>query len=372
MPDATSLPTAPPDLILHIGTGKTGTTSLQHLFHANRDRLAEAGILYPLTPGQNRHHRLSLFGMPDGRLDRTVVWGREKYVDPARFRRDFRRRLKREIDEAGLPRLLLSDEALYGAPVPSVERVSALMNRLSSRVTVVVYLRRQDDHLASRYQQVVKVGETRRLVERTGALDLSSTYDYFARLQLWNRVLAPDELVVRRFERDSFVRGSLLEDFFEAAGVRVPLDHWSDDQRHNESLDAEAVEFVRLLNICREEFPDLAAGGPRNRPIVQRLAQVLTGPTLTMPAAQLEEFMAKWQESNRRVAESFLGDESGVLFRQPRKERNTTSEQYLDPARLDELLGVVELPEQLHEPMRRVAEREARTYESALSERGSS
>jgi hypothetical protein len=38
------------DLVLHIGSGKTGTSSIQGFLHRNRDRLATLGYLYPRTP----------------------------------------------------------------------------------------------------------------------------------------------------------------------------------------------------------------------------------------------------------------------------------------------------------------------------------
>jgi len=56
----------PVDLVLHIGTGKTGTTSIQSFMNANRSRLAELGFLYPRTPGKVRHTRISLSVLPEG------------------------------------------------------------------------------------------------------------------------------------------------------------------------------------------------------------------------------------------------------------------------------------------------------------------
>ncbi|HEX5860251.1 MAG TPA: hypothetical protein VFY58_00315, partial [Nocardioides sp.] len=47
-------------VVLHIGMGKTGTTSIQGWLHRNRERLAERGILYPASPGERRHVRLGL------------------------------------------------------------------------------------------------------------------------------------------------------------------------------------------------------------------------------------------------------------------------------------------------------------------------
>ena len=68
--------------------------------------------------------------------------------------------------------------------------------------------------------------------------------------------------------------------------------------------------------------------------------------------------METWAESNRAVAREFVGDETGQLFRAPRKSQNTTTEQRLDPARLDHFLQLLELPKRMHAPLRQIVERE--------------
>ena len=52
------MPTAKPDLLLHVGTPKTGTTSLQFALHKSHDLLLRCGILYPdveLHPAPPKH-----------------------------------------------------------------------------------------------------------------------------------------------------------------------------------------------------------------------------------------------------------------------------------------------------------------------------
>jgi hypothetical protein len=348
--------------VLHIGSGKTGTSSLQFFLHRNRARLAEMGTLYPETPGRRRHTRFGLFLQPDQALGTRPSWEREQLSSPEEFRQTFQRRLFEEIDESGLDRVLISDEALYGSPDPALERLRRFTGRVAGSLRLVVYLRRQDDHLVSRYQQVVKVGETRRLEERTRQLDLSKTYAYHARLQKWQRLLEPTELVVRRFERESFTDGSLYQDFLHAAGIDARADDLEQVEPVNESLDCEAVEFLRILNIFRAEHEEAAALPKQNRPLVVKLSESCNGPTLTLPGPFLDEFMAQWEAGNQRVARELLGDESGQLFRTPRKTRNTTTEQFLDPARLDYFLDLLRLPKQMHAPLRTLVEREAKAH----------
>ena len=48
--------TQPPDLIVHIGHYKTGTTALQVFCAANRDLLARQGLLYAERPLKHAKH----------------------------------------------------------------------------------------------------------------------------------------------------------------------------------------------------------------------------------------------------------------------------------------------------------------------------
>jgi hypothetical protein len=221
-------------------------------------------------------------------------------------------------------------------------------------------LRRQDDHVVSRYQYRVQTGQTGRLEELVHHPSLSRIYDYYTRARTWQNVLQPSLFVIRRFERESFVHGSLYEDFLDSAGIGARTEDMTATKPAKESLDAESVEFLRMLNLLRVRDPLAAAPlPPTNRPLVGRLAAECDGPTLTMPPRFFDQFMLKWEDSNRRVALEFLGDSSGQLFRTPRKTRNTTTEQRLDPARLDYFLELLDIPEKSHGALRLLVNREA-------------
>ena len=346
-------------LTLHIGTGKTGTSSIQKFLAANRERLLAAGHLYPRTPGKFRHVRVSLSMKTDQQLAGDFAWHRQKYSDPERMRRTFSRLLQREIEESGTDRLLLSDEGLYGAPDDAILRLRQYTDHLARDVRVVVYLRRQDDHLLSRYQQVVKVGQTQRLTE-WAAGDMTRTYDYRTRLDFWERAMAPSTLVVRPFQRTRFPGGSLLRDFFDACDIHVPIDDLEPTRDQNESLDADSVEFLRLWNLYQQQTLGLLEAAIDNREVLAGLRTVSSGPKLTLRAPLLRDFMARWEESNRAVAQRYLGDPRGALFLTDHGRGSTTSDQRLDPDRLQELMVAVRLPQEARAPMRRLCERENR------------
>jgi hypothetical protein len=348
----------PVDVILHIGSGKTGTSTIQRVLRRNPEALRAAGFLYPRTPGKLRHTALGLFVRPDDELVTHADWLTGGYDDPEGFRRNFRRRLDREVARSGARGVVLSDEGLFSAGDRTIGRMRRFTRRLGGRVRLVVYLRRQDDHLISRYQQVVKMGEIAPLTTWMQQ-DWIGTYDYHLRLASWQAV-EPDAFVVRRFERDRMVSGSLVSDFLDAAGISLDEADLTHTEPRNESLGAEAIEMLRILNIHRVKHEGERPGLFGSHHHVVRLREVDTGPVLTLPGPQLDRFMATWSDSNRRVAQEFLDEGAGDLFSADRKTAGTTTEQRLDPDRLDHYFELLEIPEVQHDAIRRIAKKEAR------------
>lgn len=351
-------PADPVDVVLHIGSGKTGTSTIQRVLRRNPEALLETGHLYPRTPGQVRHTRLGLYVRPDDELVRHPDWLTGDFGAVADFRRDFRRRVEREIARSGASRVVFSDEGLFSAGERTIRRMRRFTTRLGGQVRLVVYLRRQDDHLISRYQQVVKMGETTPLTTWMKQ-DWTGTYDYHLRLVSWQE-LEPDAFVVRRFERERMVGRSLVSDFLDAAGIELDEADLTHTEPRNESLGAEAIELLRILNLDRVEHEGERPGLFGNHHHVVRLREVETGPVLTLPDSELDRFMATWTASNRRVAREFLDDATGELFGSDRKSTGTTIEQRLDPARLDHYFDLLEIPESRHARIRRIAEKQAR------------
>ena len=347
-----------PAVVLHVGMGKTGTSTIQATFHRNRRRLAKRGILYPKTPGKRRHIRLGLSMQADDGVPRqSVGWRRQDVSTPGELRPQFEEALFEEL-ESRPQQVVLSDEALLTASDTGIGNLRDLLDRMASSVRVVAYLRRQDDHLCSRYPQMVKrEGEVRMLSERAQA-DLSHIYDYHARLVAWRDVLRPDDLVVRTFERSRFADRSLLEDFLDASGLELRAENLKEVRSKNESLDAESVEFLRLVNLYRAERGERPSRDLTND-LVRKLNKIPRGPTLTLTEPQLEEFMQQWEPSNAAVAREFTGNPERPLFGNDRKSRATTTEQHLDAARLAHFFEVLELPDEMQASLRRIAEEQA-------------
>lgn len=129
---------------IHIGFGKTGTTTIQRFLSLNRKHLSELGVLYPALRGKKvPHHNL------------VHDLGR-----PARFNAEFGTwkdvgALVRRHPEHSI---LLSSESFQSLPASAIGQIQAHLR--GRAVKIIVYLRRQSDLAESWYLQALKTGRT--------------------------------------------------------------------------------------------------------------------------------------------------------------------------------------------------------------------
>jgi hypothetical protein len=201
------------EIVLHIGTHKTGTTALQETLAASGPQLAARGIIYPrLHPRETGHHRL---------VTPWIDLAHRGYVGPSAA--ELWRRLT-ERHAGGRDTLVLSSEGFSRARPQAVDfaELAGLVTGFGRR-TVVCYLRNQADYIQSVYLQVLKRGQfvdfdrfvAACLAERhAGGVFL----DYGALHARVRAGFAPEEIRFLSYEEASRHPGGIVLHFLEALG----------------------------------------------------------------------------------------------------------------------------------------------------------
>ena len=136
----------------------------------------------------------------------------------------------------------------------------------------------------------------------------------------------------------------------------------------NESLDAETVEFLRILNLHLVEHEGARLGRSPSQ-AGGRPGAVLDRTDIDDARECPPRVHGHRGRSPTRLLPASSSETTAPVVPAPRKTGNTTTEQHLDPARLDHFLALTELPEQMHAPLRRLVEREASTRSSRTPRR---
>jgi hypothetical protein len=292
------------NLFLHIGTEKTGTTSVQKFMATNRALLQRDGVLYPEAPGTENH--LALTAVSKRR--RNEIWDKLGLNDEA-VRRAFcdnlREKLAAELSGSSCETVIMSGEHCSSRlrSVDDVRRLYEFLAPFFSRMSVVVYLRRQDDFLMSTHSTDVKNGSVRPL-EVPDEEEVHFRYDYWELLSRWSGVFGRENIVCRKYGKGFLKDDSIVSDFLQAVGIARGADYQLPGNM-NESLDADCLEFLRLLNKHLK-------GTERLQKIVAALQGISAGPLIDLSPQERSSFMGALRESNRRVALEYFDGEAAT------------------------------------------------------------
>lgn len=229
-----------PRVILHLGTYKTGTSSIQNDLQSNRAALLSRGVLYPQT-GLTKNSELGYRHTP---LVHKFTSRGEAELPAALFR---------EIRETGCETVILSSEA-WSAP-RSFSHLNHCMARFRDEgieeVSAVLFLRNIADYRVSLYREFTCNQRSKRTYE--GYVKHGhGIFDYLLLVRFY-RTLFGDRLIVRMFGRDDSLktfRDALGADIFDGIPVTA-------DRANTKSVDALDVEIIRCLNVADRPQADI-------------------------------------------------------------------------------------------------------------------
>lgn len=283
-------------ILMHIGCAKGGSSAIQRFLRENVDAIAGQGITVAtddLVPGSAvSGNQIELF---------QTLAHQERPIEDWGQRCD-------ALAASGVETLLVSAENLCN-PFGLGTALASVADRHD--VSVLMYVRRQDDYLESAWQQwYVKDGESLMswLLREVGVLA-----DWEAYLQQWVDGFGVDAITVRRYERSAFPDGDVCSDYAEWAGI--DRSDMRSPRNANPSLNASVSRFV-------EGHPEFFVDQHDHR--FYRFLQLHGGPGVEKGSgaplftlAERQGIMRHYADANERLRQRFLPDHDGPLFAEP-------------------------------------------------------
>lgn len=306
-----------PELILHIGQSKTGTSSIQRVLGARRAQLMAMGVCYPASPGWANHGMLpASLVAPDqlGHFNPALWDGMGAEARLARFRREFAEEM------AALPAttrlIILSAEQCAGllATQEAIARLRDLVAPLAGRIRVVMYLRRQDAHFASGYTQALRVAQISPPGLPPYGPDRLPHYDYATLLDNWAAVFGDAAIEPRIFERGSMLNGDAVDDFLALAGIDLAVPPDDADRHSNLSVTPAAIELMRRMGEAMRDTPEgLSAASPLWRRFATAVSDAMPGPGWKPPPAEAAAFLARYAAVNEATRRRWFPDRPALF-----------------------------------------------------------
>lgn len=305
------------EIVLHIGTEKTATTSLQSFFALNQRKLSDAGIWYPYEEALDYCHRSAHFPLAASLCEECPDFvTRDKYFDSktlfARLFEDFAQQPEHT--------LLLSAEH-FSSRCSRPERIGGLGELLRERnLRILVYLRPQHEMLLSAYSTFLRSGGKKTLDEVSRSMWLRPKalyFNYLFMLQRWWETFGRERVSVRIFQPGRLVGGDIYQDFLACLGVDLPAPITPEKQ--NEQMSKELADFLYLAN---QHFPTFRENDRRGWELGQRFRGEISplfarsgSPMIHLLSEELrrdtKEFFAEYNRELCDIARPELG---GQLF----------------------------------------------------------
>ncbi|MEO1104042.1 MAG: hypothetical protein AAFW98_09985 [Pseudomonadota bacterium] len=264
-------------LWLHVGSHKTGTTSIQRTFDASRRVLDRAGIVYPTNiVGEIYRGRTSL----------------KSHLFVSQSVREGRVATHLEAFARAYPGrdMLLSSEHFEKLSHDERKLLAKTAATYFGDVRVIAYFREPLGLAVSRLSTWIKRGEA--LFD--GGRAKVQHYRYIDQLGGWRQAFGPDNVIVRPFDRAAFPGGDIMDDLFAVMGLdpaKVKLRRETDNERMTLrgalAIDALAARLGSVPEPLRLE------------------AARLPGPRLSLPQATLDAVTERSAADVARLAERF-------------------------------------------------------------------
>lgn len=247
-------------IVLHAGLPKTGTTSIQTAFYAERGHLLDrARLLYPSLSANLTDALCTLFHDDPRKHITNKLAGLTTLEAIVPLQREYLDALDAEILSTDWDTLLLSAEGVSNLSSRALARLREWGDRFASQWTVLLCVRHPVDYVRSHIQQILKSGTT-----------LAELYDkipgpaYRWKASNLIEVFGRENMTVYDFESARKHGGGVVGAFADRVGLAGPLLDLLTAQnvRKNPSLSHEAVLLLDSVNRQRPMF-DGDARAPR-------------------------------------------------------------------------------------------------------------
>ncbi len=224
-------------LVLHIGTHKTGSTSIQKFLHGYRSKLALQGVFVPVaepTP-LGTQHRLFLTAAKGNEAAEAYVEG---------FVSDF--------SGSDCHTAVVSDENLE-LTYHMAEYFSAIADKLDCDLSVVAFVRPQVDYANSIVQQNCKNGKVTSAIDLVQQVMNQRRLRYGAHFDVWRE--SAEHVHCIPFNK-AVKRLGVVQSFADSVGIDLGRDGLAGgkDIRENESISGASFVFLSTVRHYLEQL----------------------------------------------------------------------------------------------------------------------
>ncbi|HIA7122475.1 hypothetical protein LZB76_00070 [Campylobacter lari] len=307
---------------VHIGTMKTGTSSIQNFLYLNCSLLQKQNYYYPISIKNigrlNDHNPFAYkFNTLLNKINNLKILSGELNY------------LNNEIKMCNCDKIIISMENIQWL-LNSQQKIKYFYDFLMcifDNIKIIIYLRDVVELFTSMCSQAIKDNSHLDYhflyPYQNGKSKILSNYQQI--LQWWGAVFGRENLIVRLFDKNEFYQGNLLKDFVHSIGLEWD-DQFQIPDKENETLDLIGFELLCRVNrlnpfMFKSRYFDIVEYFDRNCTNGNQYPHLKFQP----PKEVVQSYIDYFEESNEWVRKEFFPHKERLF---PKKDLTNYKENY--------------------------------------------
>lgn len=303
--------------ILHLGTEKTGTSTIQRFLKKNRKALIEQGFYFMKSTGEADDRKLSVYCLLEEQFD---DFHRNNLIDTKEKKQEFEKKLEIDVEReiralpSNVHTIIFSSEHFHSR-VRNEQQRDKLKNFLFRHfddVGLLSYVRPQIDVAISHYSTYLKTQGYGSLTEYLVQCKPDNYYyDYWNYLSGWEESFPSSNFSVRVFDKKELVDGDVVADFCQAVGL--DYSDLEDIDPVNESVTPTGQELLKVINKNYDAFIKGVGKNPARIAMVQVISRLFAGSGQRPSANQARVIQSQFDDINEKVCQRWFPNRDSLF-----------------------------------------------------------
>jgi hypothetical protein len=295
-------------IYLHIGTEKTGTTTLQYFLKKNELMLNELGFSFYCETNKP-YYEETYTSRGHFPLVAAIMNQCPDFVTEKKFstRSIAFKQLKVDMQRKNKHAILSAEH--FSSRLHSITEIKKLHDALNfGEIKIICYIRPQDELALSSYSTYIKSGG-RSLFNVESINKHSPFYNYSIMLKPWVKIFGAKNILLKKFEKSKMRHQDICHDFLGTIGIDV-YDKFLFPEPMNLSLDASQLELLRIMNLYLPAFGEKTEADYHEAQALRKnIAPLLAkGKPLSslFNAADRDFLLKEFSQSNKEIEHLFV------------------------------------------------------------------
>lgn len=273
-----------PEIIVHVGMHKTGTTSIQRTLDKN---LNDPGFIYVKL--SNPNHSRQIFTLFEAKNHPSINEIRNQEVEKAN--RQTQNQLIENFQAHRNKKYIISGESIRTMSPSALQNFKSFLEQYFYKITIIAYIRSPKAYMESALQQIIKDG--------TDHFDIHRTYPNYQKFKQFFDIFGEENVQLWKFDPKNFCNNDVVLDFCQRLSIQIDPKNIIHD---NESISKEALSLLYIYRKFGSGYGKTLTAAQENHRLIQVLSQikghkVQFGPRLIKPILHKHRKDIAWMES---------------------------------------------------------------------------